>query len=309
MFARKLFALVALFAAMQVPAMAAERMQALGSTISMELPETFAPSTDAMGFLAQRGTAAVTLVEIPTTAKMWADLQQPGAFEASFGADPNLTLQAVESIALGGRDFLLAEGISGSIYGATARIWLVATGPEPGLLINFSQAEGVPPLLDRARVLQALASIEVSPPLSFEERLAATGIAVVPQAPFIHNSITMNSMVTLSTVAEPVGVSEAVKIIILLPRGQSAPVPLKDVLAGYLGASPDDLAETAAAFADGRGIRVQGVVNEKTGLVAYAAQVRDRIVVLIAQGPVAEFTEELVATIDEIARSVSPAAP
>lgn len=307
MLARKLLALAALLTALQAPALAAERMQALGSSISMELPETFAPSTDAMGFMTQRGTAAVTVVEIPTTEQMWLDLQKPGAFEGSFGADPNLTLDRVETLQLGGRDFLVAEGISGSISGAVAKVWLVATGPQPGLLINFSQAEGVPPVLNRERVLAALASIEISQPLSFEEQLPATGFVVVPEGPFVHNSITMNSMITLSTKAEPAGVDEAVKVIILLPRGQSAPVPLADVLASYLGAAPEGLTGTETAFAGGQGIRVQGVIDDKTGLVAYAAQVEGRIALFIAQGPVAEFTDDLVATIDHIAQSVSPA--
>lgn len=301
-------ALVLLLAVMQLPARAAERMQALGSTISMELPENFSPSTEAMGFLTQRRTAAVTLVEIPTTEAMWANLQKPGAFERSFGADPNLTLEPVEAVQLGGREFLLAEGISGSVSGTVARVWLAATGPQPGLLINFSQIQGVPPILNRERVLQALASMEVGPPLSFEERVAATGFTLVPEAPFVHNAVTMNAMITLSSKPEPVGVGEAVKIIIMLPRGTPAGVPLDVMLAGYLETSPDDLAGTDTAFAGGRGIRVQGVIDEKTGLVAYAAEVRGRMVVLIAQGPIAEFTDALVATIDEIAQSVSPTA-
>ena len=306
MLAQRLIAAVMLLVAMPLHAGAAERMQAVGSTISMELPENFSPSTEAMGFITQRGTAAVTLVEIPTTPAMWAELQKPGNFEKSFGAAPNLELQPAEPIEVGGREFLMAEGISGSVQGTTAKIWLVATGPEPGLLINFSQIEGVPPVLDRQRVLEALASIEVGEPLSFEQKLAATGITVVPEAPFTFNSVTMNSMVTLSTAAEPVGVDKAAKIIILLPREQSAAMPLKEVLATYLGAPPEALVETEATFAGQKGIRVQGVIDDKTGLVAYAAQVKGRLVLLIAQGPVAQFKDDLVATIDTIAKSISP---
>jgi hypothetical protein len=309
MFARRLLAFLVLCAGIQLPATAAERMQAPGSAISMELPETFAPSSDAMGFLADRGTAAVALVSIPSSAEMWADLQKPGAFEEAFGgANPNLTLESVESLHLGGRDFLLAEGVSADASGAALKVWLVTTGPQPGLLINFSQVEGRPPQLNRERVLQALASLEESAPLSFAEQLLATGFTVSPQAPFVHNAVQMGSLIVLSTEREPVSVTQALKIAIMVPRGPAPTVPLEHLLDKYMGAAgrgADRVTETDVAFAGGRGMQAQGS-NEGARVVAYVAETAGRLVIFVAQGPSDQFTDELVETVDQIAQSVAP---
>jgi hypothetical protein len=297
----KTAAAIGLATAMTTGPSFADRVALVGTSISMARPAGFVVATDWAGLVSAAGDARIEGVEIYLP---WEDLVEsygPARDPAglvSFGINSKGSSELLE---VNGQQFLLLEGEGRS---AGTKIWTAVFGGGQSSMLAFATTTGSGgSVLDRAAVLKILEGVDrISPPTTAnDESVLAYGLTILPQAPF-DNVRFVNAAVVL-------GDEDSLSLGFWPADGRSLEQLAVDHWASEYRPTVTEV--RAVQFAGTQGIRVMGIAfldraAAQGAAVSYATIIGGQAVVLTASIPIARATDETLAVIDEIAKSVRP---
>lgn len=292
------------------PTLSQERVAFEGTSVSAVLPEAFIAMLDGRpGYMDLKSFAGVSAMQTPPALYDQLDAarleQQMRETMRDLGVGEDATR---ETLKVGDREYLLISG-EVDMAGFPTEMWMVIADRDESFMLSFFQMT-MPtgePVLDRAAVLEILASVEVGAPLSFDDQLAVLGYRLTTADPFVFKTV-MGPLVILATLEDRTAALSAPNI--LLTRPPFVPgLPIDEIGIHQLNTLGehriDELTETTFGGAEGK--RLQGEIkrNEIAEIfVMHFSYVGGAPLVLFASGAPEDMDAEMIEVIDGIAASV-----
>lgn len=217
-----------------------ERLTAPGTSVSLDVPVGFAPAEQYAGFEDAATSSSILVTELPIEAweqiaPVFGELETANAALAA----QNVTVDSIETMTAGGHELLVLRGKQ-TVSGVTIDKWIALTKTTATLMLTGNVVDGS---LDDAAVKAIFASLEVAPPLTLDQQLAALPYQITGELPFTETMTLMGNTIGLTTTKiDPTGT---------LPRV---------ILAWQLGGGPVDDVEAVATTLIGQ-TNVEGPVT------------------------------------------------
>jgi len=292
------------------PALSQERVAFEGTAVTAVLPEGFVPMPDGKpGYMDMKSIAGVSAMQTPPALYDQLDAakleQQAREIIRQLGLGGDATR---ETLTVGDREYLLISSEM-EMAGFPTTMWLVIADREASFMLSMFQAK-VPtgePVLDRAAVLDVLASIEVGAPLTFDDQVAALGYRVIATDPFRYKTV-LGPMVVLATLEDRTANLNAPEVMITRPPFAQG-IPIDEIGVNQLTTFGEHHIKElkAATFGGAEGKRLQGEIRRHgiaETFVMYFAYVGDAPLVLFASGDAKDMDAAMIKVIDGIAASV-----
>lgn len=292
------------------PALSQERVAFEGTSVTAVLPEAFILMPDGKsGYMDMKSFAGVSAMQTPPALYDQLDAakleQQMRETMRSLGVGEDASR---ETLKVGDREYLLISG-EADMAGFPTEMWMVIADREASFMLSFFQMTmpGGQPVLDRAAVLDILASVEVGAPLSFDDQLAALGYRLTTADPFTFETV-IGPMVVLATLEDRTSDLSAPEVMLTRPPFTPG-LPIDEIGIHQLDTigehRVDELTETVFGGAEGK--RLQGEIKRHgvaQTFVMYFSYVGGAPLVLFASGQAEDMDAEMIEVIDGIAASV-----